>query len=290
MSIFIFLKLIGSLALLMYGMKTMSEALQKLTGGQLRHFLGAMTTNRFTGLLTGAFVTASVQSSTATTVMTVSFVNAGLLTLAQAISVIMGANIGTTITGQLIALDVGALAPLIAFIGVAIVVFSKNEKVQFVGEIIAGLGILFVGMNMMGDSMIPLREYPPFINLMTRFSNPLIGIIAGMIFTAVIQSSSASVGILQALALSGVISFHDAAFVLFGQNIGTCITALYYSDLSIDRNREKCEESNDHSSKLQYYRNSHFYNFMFSDTFDKLCGRIQWKQYYKTDCQYAYII
>lgn len=217
--------------------------------------------------------------------MVVGFVNSGMMTLNQAVWIIMGANIGTTITGQLIALDVGALAPLIAFIGVAIVVFSKNEKVQFVGEIIAGLGILFVGMNMMGDSMIPLREYPPFINLMTRFSNPLIGIIAGMIFTAVIQSSSASVGILQALALSGVISFHDAAFVLFGQNIGTCITAILASI-----GTEKCEESNDHSSKLQYYRNSHFYNFMFSDTFDKLCGRIQWKQYYKTDCQYAYII
>ena len=122
--------------------------------------------------------------------MVVGFVNSGMMTLNQAVWIIMGANIGTTITGQLIALDVGALAPLIAFIGVAIVVFSKNEKVQFVGEIIAGLGILFVGMNMMGDSMIPLREYPPFINLMTRFSNPLIGIIAGMIFTAVIQSSS----------------------------------------------------------------------------------------------------
>ena len=160
------------------------------------------------------------------------------MTLNQAVWIIMGANIGTTITGQLIALDVGALAPLIAFIGVAIVVFSKNEKVQFVGEIIAGLGILFVGMNMMGDSMIPLREYPPFINLMTRFSNPLIGIIAGMIFTAVIQSSSASVGILQALALSGVISFHDAAFVLFGQNIGTCITALL-SSIGTSRNARR---------------------------------------------------
>lgn len=252
----------------------------------MKDILEKLTSNRFLGIIVGALITAVIQSSSATTVMVVGFVNSGMMTLNQAVWIIMGANIGTTITGQLIALDVGALAPLIAFIGVAIVVFSKNEKVQFVGEIIAGLGILFVGMNMMGDSMVPLREYPPFINLMTRFSNPLIGIIAGMIFTAVIQSSSASVGILQALALSGVISFHDSSLCI----IWTEYRYMYYSDLSIDRNREKCEESNDHSSKLQYYRNSHFYNFMFSDTFDKLCGRIQWKQYYKTDCQYAYII
>ena len=134
--------------------------------------------------------------------------------------------------------------------------------------------------------MVPLREYPPFINLMTRFSNPLIGIIAGMIFTAVIQSSSASVGILQALALSGVISFHDAAFVLFGQNIGTCITAIL---ASIGTERSAKRATIIHLS-FNIIGTAIFTIFMFSDTFDKLCGRIQWKQYYKTDCQYAYII
>ena len=229
MNIFGILTMIGGLAMFLYGMSVMGGGLEKMSGGKLERILESLTSNPFKAVLLGAGVTAVIQSSSATTVMVVGFVNSGMMTLNQAVWIIMGANIGTTITGQLIALDVGALAPLIAFIGVAIVVFSKNEKVQFVGEIIAGLGILFVGMNMMGDSMIPLREYPPFINLMTRFSNPLIGIIAGMIFTAVIQSSSASVGILQALALSGVISFHDAAFVLFGQNIGTCITAILAS-------------------------------------------------------------
>ena len=223
------LGLLGGLALFLYGMQMMSNGLESVAGNKMKDILEKLTSNRFLGIIVGALITAVIQSSSATTVMVVGFVNSGMMTLNQAVWIIMGANIGTTITGQLIALDVGALAPLIAFIGVAIVVFSKNEKVQFVGEIIAGLGILFVGMNMMGDSMIPLREYPPFINLMTRFSNPLIGIIAGMIFTAVIQSSSASVGILQALALSGVISFHDAAFVLFGQTIGTCITAILAS-------------------------------------------------------------
>ena len=232
------LGLLGGLALFLYGMQMMSNGLESVAGNKMKDILEKLTSNRFLGIIVGALITAVIQSSSATTVMVVGFVNSGMMTLNQAVWIIMGANIGTTITGQLIALDVGALAPLIAFIGVALVVFSKNEKVQFVGEIIAGLGILFVGMNMMGDSMVPLREYPPFINLMTRFSNPLIGIIAGMIFTAVIQSSSASVGILQALALSGVISFHDAAFVLFGQNIGTCITALL-SSIGTSRNARR---------------------------------------------------
>ena len=223
------LGLLGGLALFLYGMQMMSNGLESVAGNKMKDILEKLTSNRFLGIIVGALITAVIQSSSATTVMVVGFVNSGMMRLNQAVWIIMGANIGTTITGQLIALDVGELAPLIAFIGVALVVFSKNEKVQFVGEIIAGLGILFVGMNMMGQSMVPLREYPPFINLMTRFSNPLIGIIAGMVFTAVIQSSSASVGILQALALSGVISFHDAAFVLFGQNIGTCITAILAS-------------------------------------------------------------
>ena len=140
-----------------------------------------------------------------------------------------GRNIGTTITGQLIALDVGAIAPLIAFIGVALVVFVKRVQVQHIGTILAGLGVLFIGMDMMSTAMLPLREEPAFIQLMTSFSNPLIGILAGAVFTAIIQSSSASVGILQALASSGLIGLDGAVYVLFGQNIGTCITAVLAS-------------------------------------------------------------
>lgn len=223
------LGLLGGLALFLYGMQMMSAGLESVAGNKMKSILEKLTSNRFLGVAVGAIITAVIQSSSATTVMVVGFVNSGMMQLNQAVWIIMGANIGTTITGQLIALDVGAIAPLIAFVGVALVVFSKNERVQFIGEIIAGLGILFVGMNMMGDAMVPLRDYPPFINLMTRFSNPLVGIFAGMIFTAIIQSSSASVGILQALALSGLISFPDAVFVLFGQNIGTCITAILAS-------------------------------------------------------------
>ena len=148
------LGLLGGLALFLYGMQMMSNGLESVAGNKMKDILEKLTSNRFLGIIVGALITAVIQSSSATTVMVVGFVNSGMMTLNQAVWIIMGANIGTTITGQLIALDVGALAPLIAFIGVAIVVFSKNEKVQFVGEIIAGLGILFVGMNMMGDSMI----------------------------------------------------------------------------------------------------------------------------------------
>lgn len=223
------LGLLGGLALFLYGMQMMSAGLESVAGNKMKSILEKLTSNRFLGVAVGAIITAVIQSSSATTVMVVGFVNSGMMQLNQAVWIIMGANIGTTITGQLIALDVGAMAPLIAFVGVALVMFAKYERVQFIGEIIAGLGILFVGMNMMGDAMVPLRDYPPFINLMTRFSNPLVGIFAGMIFTAIIQSSSASVGILQALALSGLISFPDAVFVLFGQNIGTCITAILAS-------------------------------------------------------------
>lgn len=223
------LGLLGGLALFLYGMQMMSAGLESVAGNKMKSILEKLTSNRFLGVAVGAIITAVIQSSSATTVMVVGFVNSGMMQLNQAVWIIMGANIGTTITGQLIALDVGAIAPLIAFVGVALVMFAKNERVQFIGEIIAGLGILFVGMNMMGDAMVPLRDYPPFINLMTRFSNPLVGIFAGMIFTAIIQSSSASVGILQALALSELISFPDAVFVLFGQNIGTCITAILAS-------------------------------------------------------------
>ncbi|MEG0216350.1 MAG: Na/Pi cotransporter family protein, partial [Hungatella sp.] len=188
--------------------------------------LERLTANRFLGVMVGAAITAIIQSSSATTVMVVGFVNAGLMNLNQAVWLIMGANIGTTITGQLIALDVGFYAPLIAFAGVVMVLFIKNKKIQNIGGIIAGLGVLFIGMGMMSNAMLPLRDSQTFVNLMTKFSNPLLGILAGAAFTAVIQSSSASVGILQALAMSGLIGLDGAVFVLFGQNIGTCITAV----------------------------------------------------------------
>ena len=236
------LGLLGGLALFLYGMQMMSTNLEAAAGNKMKQILERLTSNRFLGVLVGAVITALIQSSSATTVMVVGFVNSGLMTLNQAVWVIMGANIGTTITGQLIALDVGALAPLIAFVGVAILVFVKNKKIQHIAGIVAGIGVLFIGMDMMSSAMSPLREEPQFVEMMTKFSNPLLGILVGAGFTALIQSSSASVGILQALAMSGVIDLHSAVFVLFGQNIGTCITAVLAS-IGTTRNAKRARYS-----------------------------------------------
>lgn len=224
-----FLGLLGGLALFLYGMQMMSDGLEDAAGNRMKQILEKLTSNRFLGVLVGAGITAVIQSSSATTVMVVGFVNSSMMTLKQAVWIIMGANIGTTITGQLIALDVGILAPLFAFLGVAMIVFLKMPKAHHFGKILAGLGILFIGMDMMGTAMNPLKDSEAFISLMTTFSNPVIGIAAGALFTAVIQSSSASVGILQTLAKGGLIPFSSAVFVLFGENIGTCITAVLAS-------------------------------------------------------------
>lgn len=232
------MNLFGGLALFLYGMQMMSGGLEAAAGNRMKQILEKLTSNRFLGVAVGAGITAVIQSSSATTVMVVGFVNSGMMALRQAVWIIMGANVGTTITGQLIALDVGAIAPLFAFCGVAMIVFVKKLRVQHYGHIVAGLGILFIGMEMMSSSMVPLRESPAFVDMMTKFSNPLLGILAGAAFTAIIQSSSASVGILQALAVSGVIGLPNAVYVLFGQNIGTCITAVLAS-IGTSRNAKR---------------------------------------------------
>ena len=232
------LSMLGGLALFLYGMQMMSTGLEAAAGNKMKLILEKITANRFVGVLVGALITAIIQSSSATTVMVVGFVNSGMMTLQQAVWIIMGANIGTTITGQLIALDVGELAPLLAFLGVAAIVFMKNERLHHIGEISAGLGILFIGMDMMSTAMKPLAEVEAFVGLLSKFENPILGILAGTVFTAIIQSSSASVGILQALAMSGAVTLHSAAYVLFGQNIGTCVTALLAS-IGASRNAKR---------------------------------------------------
>ena len=229
MDISLVLGLLGGLALFLYGMQMMSDGLEKAAGDKLKSILEKLTSNRILGVIVGAVITAIIQSSSATTVMVVGFVNARLMTLQQAVWIIMGANIGTTITGQLVALNVSEIAPLFAFAGVVLIVFLKNPKLHYFGSIVAGLGVLFIGMDMMSTAMEPLRESQTFISLITNFSNPIIGILVGAVFTAIIQSSSASVGILQALARSGLIGLDGAVYVLFGQNIGTCITAVLAS-------------------------------------------------------------
>ena len=226
MNLLEFLGVFGGLALFLHGMQMMSSGLEAVAGNRMKAILERLTANRFMGVLVGALITAAVQSSSATTVMVVGFVNAGMMTLSQAVWLIMGANVGTTVTGLLIALDVGALAPVVAFGGVFLMVFVKRARLQHIGQILAGLGILFIGMDTMSAAMAPLREFPAFIHLMSTLSNPLLGILFGALFTALIQSSSASVGILQTLAAGGIVQFSGAVYVLFGQNIGTCITAV----------------------------------------------------------------
>ena len=245
-----FLSLLGGLALFLYGMQMMSSGLEAAAGSRMKQILERLTANRFLGVLVGAAITAVIQSSSATTVMVVGFVNAGMMTLNQAVWIIMGANIGTTVTGLLIALDVGELAPLFAFVGVAMVVFVKRPQLQHFGQILAGLGVLFIGMDMMSGAMSPLRESEAFIQMMSNFSNPLLGILAGAGFTAVIQSSSASVGILQALANSGVIGLSSAVFVLFGQNIGGA---------GLHRHQPQRQAGHHHPSDVQHDRHGHLY-------------------------------
>ena len=223
------LTLFGGLALFLYSMNMMSAGLEAAAGNKMKSILEKLTSSTFMGVIVGTVITAIIQSSSATTVMLVGFVNSGLMQLSQAVGVIMGANIGTTVTGLLITLDIKEIAPAFAFIGVCMIVFSKKENINHWGKIIAGFGILFIGMDMMSGSMAGLRDSELFVKIITEFSNPFIGILAGTIFTAIIQSSSASVGILQALAMSGVVTLDNGIYVLFGFTIGTCVTAVLAS-------------------------------------------------------------
>ncbi|KEI04991.1 Na/Pi cotransporter family protein [Clostridium botulinum] len=220
--------LLGGLGLFVYGMKLMGDGLQKAAGDKLKKILEALTSKTIFAILVGAVVAGIIQSSSATTVMTIGFVNAGLMNLFQATGVIMGANIGTTMTAQLIAFNLTDVAPLILAIGSAIVLFSKKKKTKDIGDIILGFGILFIGMSLMETSMTPLSKLPEFSNLiLTIGKHPLLGVLVGLGMTATVQSSSATIGILMALVHSGSITSLAVALpILFGDNIGTCVTAL----------------------------------------------------------------
>lgn len=222
-----YIGLIGGLGLFLFGINTMSDGLEHAAGSKLKRLLEVLTTNRFLGVLVGLFITAVIQSSSATTVMVVGFVNANLMSLSQAVGVIMGANIGTTVTSLIIALNLSEIAPAAIFIGVMLVLFAKKTLPKNIGHIVVGFGLLFAGLSMMSDSMKPLRDFQPFQDFIVKATNPVLGILIGLVMTAVIQSSSASIGILQALALQNLVSIDFAIFVLFGQNIGTCVTALF---------------------------------------------------------------
>lgn len=238
MDIFDVLSLIGGLALFLFGMQTMGNALEKKAGGQLKNVLTKMTNNPLKGFLLGLIVTSIIQSSSATTVMVVGFVNSGIMTLHQSIGIIMGANVGTTITAWILSLmavdGAGIMAffkpssfvPVLAIIGVFLLMFNKKQKNKDTATILLGFAVLMTGMSAMSDAVSGLKEVPEFTNMLTLFSNPVLGVIAGAVLTAIIQSSSASVGILQALSTTGVITFGTAFPVLLGMSIGTCVTAM----------------------------------------------------------------
>lgn len=239
MDFFSILTLIGGLALFLYGMNAMGDGLTKVSGGKMEKILENLTSNPIKAVLLGAAVTGVIQSSSATTVMVVGFVNSGIMKLSQAVGVIMGANIGTTITSWILSLTgiesenfllqlfkPTSFSPILAIIGVVFVVFLKDSKKKDIGTIFVGFAILMYGMDMMSAAVKPLAEVPQFISLLLKFSNPLLGVLAGAVLTAIIQSSSASVGILQALCLTGAVPFSAAIPIIMGQNIGTCITAI----------------------------------------------------------------
>ncbi|MCK5099866.1 MAG: Na/Pi cotransporter family protein, partial [Desulfobacteraceae bacterium] len=223
----IFIGIAGGLAFFLYGMEKMSEGMKSTAGNQMRSILASLTTNRVIGLFVGAFVTMIIQSSSATTVMLVSFVQAGLLNLTQCMGVILGADIGTTVTAQMIAFKLTDYALLMIAIGFLIRMFGKTQQIKNIGDIVLGFGILFFGMKLMSDVMKPLRSYAPFIGLMKDMENPFMGILIGAGFTAIVQSSSATTGVLIVLAQQGLISLEAGIPVIFGANIGTCITAAF---------------------------------------------------------------
>ena len=231
MSITNILSMAGGLGLFLFGIRTMGDGLENAAGAKLKRMLEVLTGNRFLAVLVGFVVTAIIQSSTATTVMVVGFVNAGMMTLAQAVGVIMGANIGTTVTSLLIALNFSSVAAASVLVGVILMLASKKTLVKNLGSIFTGFGLLFLGIDLMSDSMAPLRESAGFMNFIVAVSDsplrPLFGILLGIVMTAVLQSSSASVGVLQTLAMQGLVPLKFSVFVLFGQNIGTCLTALF---------------------------------------------------------------
>lgn len=224
-----FFSLLGGLGLFLLGMKDMSEGLEKAAGARMRGILEFFTKNRFIGMMVGILFTAVVQSSSATTVMVVSFVNSGLMTLLQATGVILGANIGTTVTGQLIAFNLSDIAPLFVIIGVVMVMFCKKVKVKNVGEVILGFGILFLGLSIMGDAMTTIKESPHIVELLKSLRNPFAAMMVGFVITAILQSSSATVGIVILMASQGLLAFTICPFLVLGCNMGSCVSALIAS-------------------------------------------------------------
>ena len=229
MGITLIFSTLGGLGLFLFGMKLMSEGLEKAAGAKMRRILEFFTKNRFVAMLVGMAFTAIVQSSSATTVMVVSFVNSGLMTLLQSTGVILGANIGTTVTGQLIAFNLSDVAPLFVIVGVVMVMFCKKLSIKNAGDVVLGFGILFMGLSIMSDAMGTLKESPHIVELLKSLDNPFAAILVGFVITAILQSSSATVGIVIVMAAQGLLEFSICPFLILGCNIGSCVSALLAS-------------------------------------------------------------
>ena len=284
MDFFSVLTMVGGLALFLYGMHMLGEGLSKTSGGRLESILEKLTSNPVKAVLVGAGVTAIIQSSSATTVMVVGFVNSGIMKLEQAVNVIIGANVGTTITAWLLSLSgieggnffmqllkPSSFSPVLAIIGVCLITFSKKEKKRDVGTIMAGFAILMIGMDTMSGAVKPLANVPEFGEILLMFSNPILGMLAGLVLTAIIQSSSASVGILQALCQTGSVGYATAIPVIMGQNIGTCITAMI-SSIGAKKDARRAallhlyyNIVNTSLFMIVFYSVDHFVNFAFMD-------------------------
>ncbi|MBQ6493757.1 MAG: Na/Pi cotransporter family protein [Erysipelotrichaceae bacterium] len=232
------LSVFSGLAIFLYGMEVMGNGFKHMAGGKLQDFLEKLTKKPIVAMLAGILVTALIQSSGATTSMLVSFVNAGIMKVSQTVYVILGSNIGTTITGHLMALDVGLVAPFMAFIGVCLIMFVKNDKLNAIGEILMGLGFVFLGMDTMSGGLAPLGRSEFFLNILSHMQSPLFGILVGFVLTSIVQSSSASLGIIQSLAKSGIVTIKDVMFFNLGQNLGSCTTAMLAS-LSFNRDAKR---------------------------------------------------
>jgi phosphate:Na+ symporter len=285
MNIFNILSLLGGLALFLYGMNVMGDGLEKTAGGRLEKILEKLTSTPLKGVLLGAAVTAVIQSSSATTVMVVGFVNSGIMKLSQAVGIIMGANIGTTITSWLLSLTgiessstfvkllkPSSFAPILAVIGIIFIMFTKSEKKRDVGAILLGFAVLMTGMDTMSKAVSPLADVPEFTRILLMFSNPILGMLAGALLTAIIQSSSASVGILQALCATGTVPVGVAVPIIMGQNIGTCVTALL-SSIGAKKNARRAAFIHLYFNiigtlvfMIIFYSLNFFFNFSFLDT------------------------
>ena len=221
--------LLGGLGLFLYGMKLMGEGIEKVAGSKMKTILEWCTKNRLVGVIVGAVFTAIIQSSSATTVMVVSFVNSGLMNLMQAVGVIMGANIGTTVTAQIVSLDLDSVAPIFVIIGVVMIMFFKNETVKKVGEVVFGFGTLFLGMTMMKDAMAGIKDSAQLMSMLGSLKNPFFAVLVGLVLTTILQSSSATVGILVSMAASGLLEVSICFYIILGCNIGACTSAILVS-------------------------------------------------------------